>query len=151
VWFVIGWTVSIALKSCAFVHCYCYWLVAQKFATNETGSLLWHLFSHAPFDAAKVTALSVSSNISFLPLSCIYTVYGKKVPLYFASDFAKCVLIFKILSPTDSPFFQIDVIGATTIVWRVRGKIIRCVLCSIVCISCAQCSAHIWTDLAVVC
>jgi len=28
------------------------------------------------------------------------------------------------------------------IVWRVRGKIIRCVPCSIMCNSCAQCSAH---------
>jgi len=28
------------------------------------------------------------------------------------------------------------------IVWRVRGKIIRSVLCNIVCNNCAQCSAH---------
>ena len=28
------------------------------------------------------------------------------------------------------------------IVWRVRGKIIRPVLCSIVCNSCAQCNAY---------
>jgi len=41
------------------------------------------------------------------------------------------------------------------IVWRVRGKIIRSVLCSIVCSSCAQCNAHMngantacWLDLA---
>jgi len=37
------------------------------------------------------------------------------------------------------------------IVWRVRGKIIRSVLCSIVCNSCAQCNAHTYkTDLTVV-
>ena len=30
-----------------------------------------------------------------------------------------------------SPFRQIDIIGALMIVWRVRGKIIRSVLCSI--------------------
>jgi len=41
-----------------------------------------------------------------------------------------------------TPFPQIDIIGATMIVWRVRGKIIRSVLCSIVCNSCAQCNAH---------
>jgi len=53
------------------------------------------------------------------------------------------------------PFPQIDIIGAMMIVWRVRGKIIRSVLCSIVCSSCAQCSAHMnrantacWLDLA---
>ena len=41
-----------------------------------------------------------------------------------------------------APFPQIDIIGAVVIVWRVRGKIIRYVLCSIVCNSCAQCNAH---------
>jgi len=30
------------------------------------------------------------------------------------------------------PFHQIDIIGAMVIVWRVRGKIIRSVLCNIV-------------------
>ena len=40
------------------------------------------------------------------------------------------------------PFPQIDIIGAMVIVWRVRGKIIRSVLCNIVRNSCAQCSAH---------
>ena len=39
-------------------------------------------------------------------------------------------------------FPQIDIIGAMVIVWRVRGKIIRSVLCNIVCNSCAQCNAH---------
>ena len=40
------------------------------------------------------------------------------------------------------PFPQIDIIGAVAIVWRVRGKTIRSVLCSIVCNNCAQCDAH---------
>ena len=31
------------------------------------------------------------------------------------------------------PFPQIDIIGVVVIVWRVRGKIIRSVLCNIVC------------------
>ena len=40
------------------------------------------------------------------------------------------------------PFPQIDVIGAMVIVWRVRGKIIRSVLCNIVHSNCAQCNAY---------
>jgi len=40
------------------------------------------------------------------------------------------------------PFPQIDIIRAVVIVWRVRGKTIRSVLCSIVCNSCAQWTAH---------
>jgi len=47
------------------------------------------------------------------------------------------------------PFPQIDIIGAMVIVWRVRGKIIRSVLCNIVRNNCAQCNAHTWTDLTV--
>ena len=41
-----------------------------------------------------------------------------------------------------APFPQVDVIGAMVIVWRARGKIIRSVLCNIVCNNCAQCNAH---------
>ena len=37
---------------------------------------------------------------------------------------------------------QIEIIGTMMIVWRVRGKIIRSVLCNIVCNNCAQCNAH---------
>jgi len=40
------------------------------------------------------------------------------------------------------PFSQIDIIEAIMTVWRVRGKIIRSVLCSIVCNNCVQCNAH---------
>ena len=41
-----------------------------------------------------------------------------------------------------APFPQIDIIGDVVIVWRVRGKTIRSVLCNIVCNNCAQCDAH---------
>ena len=41
-----------------------------------------------------------------------------------------------------APFPQIDIIGDAVIVWRVRGKTIRSVLCNIVCNNCAQCDAH---------
>jgi len=41
-----------------------------------------------------------------------------------------------------TPFPQIDIIGDVVIVWRVRGKTIRSVLCNIVCNNCAQCDAH---------
>ena len=40
------------------------------------------------------------------------------------------------------PFPQIDIIGAVVIVWRVRGKTIRSVLCNIVCNNWAQCDAR---------
>jgi len=43
-----------------------------------------------------------------------------------------------------APFPQVDIIGAMVIVWQVRGKIIRSVLCNIVCNNCAQCNAHIY-------
>jgi len=43
---------------------------------------------------------------------------------------------------SQSPFPQLDIIRAMVIVWRARGKIIRSVLCNIVCNSCAQCNAH---------
>jgi len=33
---------------------------------------------------------------------------------------------------------QMDIIGAMMIVWMARGKIIRSILCSIVCNSCTQ-------------
>jgi len=42
------------------------------------------------------------------------------------------------LSLEDAPFPQVDIIGAMVIVWRVRGKTIRSVLCN----NCAQCNAH---------
>jgi len=42
-----------------------------------------------------------------------------------------------------TPLFpQIDIIRAMVIVWRVRGKTIRSVLCNTVCNNCAQCDAH---------
>ena len=48
-----------------------------------------------------------------------------------------CALVSSMLS-THAPFPQIDIIGAVVIVWRVRGKTIRSVLCN----NCAQCDAH---------
>ena len=45
-----------------------------------------------------------------------------------------------------TPFPQIDIIGAMAIVWRVRMKIIRSVLCNNVCNNCALCSVHIWNN-----
>ena len=50
-----------------------------------------------------------------------------------------------------SPFPRVDIIRAVMIVWRVRGKIIRSLLCNIVCDSCTVQCTHIWTDLTVVC
>jgi len=50
-------------------------------------------------------------------------------------------VVYNMLAVT-SPFPQIDIIGAVMIVWRVRGKTIRSVLCNIVCNNCAVCDAH---------
>jgi len=43
---------------------------------------------------------------------------------FIASDLRHCI------ASCSTPFPQIDIIGAMVIVWRVRGKIIRSVLCS---------------------
>jgi len=43
-----------------------------------------------------------------------------------------------VMGATGTYFPQIGIIGAMVIVWRARGKIIRCVLCNIVCNSCTQ-------------
>ena len=52
------------------------------------------------------------------------------------------VFYFPIAFRMDTPFPQIDIIGDVVIVWKVKGKTIRSVLCSIVCNNCAQCNAH---------
>ena len=53
------------------------------------------------------------------------------------------LLAFRLISTCSATTFpQIDIIGAVVIVWRVRGKTIRSVLCNIVCNNCAQCDAH---------
>jgi len=48
---------------------------------------------------------------------------------------------FASVSSVYTPFPQIDIIGAVVIVWRVRGKTVRSVLCNTVCNNCAQCDA----------
>jgi len=50
-----------------------------------------------------------------------------------------CIGCTSVVRP---PFPQIDIIGDVVIVWRVRGKTIRSVLCNIVSNNCAQCDAH---------
>ena len=49
---------------------------------------------------------------------------------------------FASMTRVSPSFNQIDIIGAMVIVWRVRGKIIRSVLCNIVCNNCVQCNAR---------
>ena len=51
------------------------------------------------------------------------------------------------LSALPPPFPQIDIIGDVVIVWRVRGKTIRSVLCNSVCNNCAQCNAHTYEQI----
>jgi len=47
-----------------------------------------------------------------------------------------------LLCHVNLPFPQIDIIGAMMTFCRVKGKIVRSVLCSIVCNNCAQRNAH---------
>jgi len=68
----------------------------------------------------------------------------------FTEMYVRVVFTLMVMYSTP-PFPQIDIIGAMMIVWRVRGKIIRFVLCNIVCNNCAQCNAHTYeqTDITV--
>jgi len=52
--------------------------------------------------------------------------------------------LYFVVLPQSLPFPQIDVIRAMVIVWRARGKIITSFLCSIVCNSCTQWTAHMY-------
>ena len=53
------------------------------------------------------------------------------------------VTIGRISVRSSLPFHQIDIIGAMVIVWRVSAKIIRSVLCSVVCNNnCEQRNVH---------
>jgi len=65
---------------------------------------------------------------------CAHSVHSSWLLVYFLCLF--------FINCCQSPFPQVDMIGTMVTVWRVRGKIIRSVLCSIVCNSCAQCNAH---------
>ena len=53
---------------------------------------------------------------------------------------AHCYMLVRVY--VNDVLSQIDIIGTMVIVWRVRGKIIRSVLCNIVRNNCAQCNAH---------
>jgi len=59
------------------------------------------------------------------------------------------LLIYDDYAKEYAPFPQIDIIRAVVIVWRVRGKTIRSVLCNIVCNNCAQCDAHTYEQTTV--
>ena len=62
------------------------------------------------------------------------------VQLYFLSV---CLRVSGITQKLWIDFLEVaDIIGAVVIVWRVRGKTIRSVLCNIVRHNCAQCHAH---------
>jgi len=51
-------------------------------------------------------------------------------------------IVSAVIMADTPPFPQTDIIGAMVIVWRVRGNIVRSVLCNIVCNNCTQCNAH---------
>ena len=80
-----------------------------------------------------------------LPVLCSIAELAEDV-LDFQRDSAYDTVDILCSETLHSPFPQIDIIGAMLIVWRVRRKIIRSVLCSIVCNNCAQCDAHTHTN-----
>jgi len=90
-------------------------------------------------DHAKIFSTVVSDLCTTMNSDCKVT-YCRLVRYTF------CLLVHWHLSifntPTCPPFPQIYIIRAVMIVWRVRGKIIRNVMCSIMYKNCAQCNAH---------
>ena len=84
----------------------------------------------------------------------LWFIYVAEVPsilTYFSfhSILVLSVVVLRSRMPVPPLPPQIDIIWVMEIVWRVRGKIIRSVLCNIVCNNCAECNAHIWTYLTV--
>jgi len=77
--------------------------------------------------------LHIQSKERFQQLG-MYRDYGASLHMY--------IIVLMYLLFCAPPFPQIDIIGDVVIVWRVRGKTIRSVLCNIVCNNCAQCDAH---------
>ena len=66
--------------------------------------------------------------------------YSERKPLWINDHgFVLCVL--PVIQPTPTSLKMV-IVGAMMNVWRVMGKIIASVLCSIVCNSCAQYNAH---------
>jgi len=60
----------------------------------------------------------------------------KVLPIYQAETASGLLMI--VINYVDPSFPQTDIIGAMVIVWSARGKIIRFVVCSIVCNNCTQ-------------
>jgi len=54
------------------------------------------------------------------------------------------ILFFSDYFPPSPP---VDIIRAMMIVWKIRGKVIRTVLCCVVYSSCAHLYAHTWAVL----
>ena len=68
----------------------------------------------------------------------------------FPSSFQSLQTVPKTCLFNISPSPPIDIMWAMMIVWRIRGKIIRTVLCCVVYDSCAQCT-YIWAVLTHYC
>ena len=78
-------------------------------------------------------------HVAFLRFTCVATVISAVGDFVFSRlRFIRCIFTSELLNILVPPFPQIDIIGAMMIVWRVRGKIIGSVLCSIVCNNCAH-------------
>ena len=100
-----------------------------------TPDLHWHQYLHSTLaQPVLVTGFKQPLQIKWLHHfvhATLYTITCLEYPLLITS------------SPL-LPFPQIDITGAMVIVWRARGKIIRSVLCTIVCNNCTQWTAHIY-------
>ena len=89
------------------------------------------------------TAISSEPRFASCRLILILCLFWKRA---FVSNCCTFLVTFSALTllvgRQAPPFPQIDIIRAVVIVWRVRGKTIRSVLCNNVCNNCAQCNAH---------
>ena len=87
---------------------------------------------------------SATASVTMLPMSrTSHTIHRQKLGFSKVSRVSgvRVGIGIGLVSVVTPPFPQIDIIGAVVIVWRVRGKTIKSVLCNIVCNS-AQCDAH---------
>ena len=114
----------------------------------------------APFKPALHCQHPNYSNYTFSNYTSAYsahftqnenTLYNTKFSIiqYFKIATYQKLIIITTCIAADLTKKLTDIIGPVVIVWRVKGKIIRSVLCNILCNNCAQCNAHTWTDLTV--
>jgi len=88
----------------------------------------------------KIPATPRSAMCSLIHRNITRIWNSKTTAAYFCTIRHRKLLADPFYTLVHPPFPQMDIIGAMVIVWRVRGKIIRSVLCNIVCNNCTQCN-----------